>query len=93
MPPQWVTTGPTLMEKVERTSTEMVRPQQQGVGLSLRNSYAMDMNRSKRNCYACGEFGHLAKHCRNWGTEMNRRIEIDQDNNNLNGNRGLVSPN
>ena len=53
----------------------------------------MNMDRSRKNCYACGGFGYLARHCRNRGTEMNRRIEVDQDNNNLNGNRGLVSPN
>jgi len=53
----------------------------------------MDVGRSRRNCYTCGGFEHLAKHCRNWGTEMNRRIEVDQDNSNLNGDGGLVGPN
>ena len=81
------------MEEVERTSTEMARLQQQEAGLPPRNLYAMNMDRSRKNCYACRGFGHLARHCRNWGTEMNRRIEVDQDNNNLNRNRGLVSHN
>jgi len=50
--------------------------------------------RMNRNCYACEGFGHMAKNCRNQKAELNRRIEVDQnDNSNLNGNRGLVGPN
>jgi len=50
--------------------------------------------RINRNYYACGGFGHIAKHCRNWGTNMNRRMEVEQNNNNnLNGDGGLVSSN
>ena len=30
------------------------------------NPYAMEMDR-RRNCYACGEFGHMAQHYRNRG--------------------------
>jgi len=26
--------------------------------------YAIEVDR-ERNCYACGKFGHLARHCRN----------------------------
>ena len=75
--------------------TVMAKPQQQGVGFSQRNLYAMDVDRREnRNCYICGEFGHLAKHCRNRGMGMNRRIEVDQDSNsNLNREEGLESPN
>ena len=37
----------------------------------------MDIDRG-RNCYACGGFGHKARHCRNWGQRGrvvdNRRV-------------------
>jgi len=33
----------------------------------------------RRNCYACGDFGHMAHNCRNWGQRgrvaENRRVE------------------
>ena len=95
MPQQQVPTGPALMEGMERMNTTMARPQQQGAGLSQRNPYAMDVDRREnRNCYACGGFEHLARNCRNRGIGMNRRMEVDQDNNsNLNGEGGLGSPN
>ena len=51
----------------------------------------MDIDRSRRNCYACREFGYMVKHCRNQGMGMNRRMEVEQDNGNLNGDGGLVS--
>ena len=35
----------------------------------------------------------MAKNCKNRGIGINRRMEVDQDNNNLNGDRGLVGPN
>jgi len=80
------------MEGVERTNTVMVNPQQMA-GFPLRNSYAMDVDkRINRNCYTCRSFGHMAKNCRNWRVGVNRRIEVKQDNNNLNGDRGLGSP-
>jgi len=79
-PQQWVPTGPAPMEEVERMNVAMVNPQQR-VGFSQRNSYAMDVDRREnRNCYACGGFGHLAKHCRNRGIGVNRRMEVEQDN-------------
>jgi len=55
----------------------------------------MDVNRREnRNCYVCGRFGHLARNYKNRETGMNRRIEVDQDNNsNLNREGGLGSPN
>jgi len=81
------------MEGVERTNAAMVRPQQQGAGFPQRNLYAMDVDRKKNwNCYACGGFGHLARNCRKRRIGMNRRMEVDQDSN-LNGERGLGSPN
>jgi len=59
------------MEGVERTNAAMVRLQQQEAGLPPRNLYTIDVDRSRRNCYTCGGFGHLARHCRNWGAGMN----------------------
>jgi len=44
----------------------------------------MDVDRREnRNCYVCGGFGHLARNCRNRGIGMNRKIEMEQNNNNL----------
>ena len=80
------------MEGVERTNVAMVRPQQQGAGSPQRNPYAMDVDRNNRMCYACGRFGHIAKNYRNRGGNMNQRMEVEQDNN-LNGEGGLESPN
>ena len=94
MPQQQVSTGPAPMEGVERTNAAIVRPQQQGTVFSQRNPYAMNINRREnRNCYTCGRFGHLARNYRNKGTGMNQRMEVDQDNINLNGEEGLGSSN
>jgi len=53
----------------------------------------MDVDRNNRNCYACGGFGHLARHYRNRRAGMNRKMETEDNNNNLNGDRGLIGPN
>ena len=63
--PQQATTRPALMEEVERTNVVVGRGQGQGAGILPRQDpFAMDIDRG-RNCYACGEFGHMARHCRN----------------------------
>ena len=55
------------MEGVERTNVVVVRGQGQGVGIPpRRDPFAMEVDRG-RNCYVCGEFGHMACHCRNRG--------------------------
>jgi len=77
--PQQAITGPAPMEGVERTNTVVVRGQGQGVGVSSRRDpYAMEVDR-RRNCYACGGFGYMARHCRNRGQRgrvaENRRVE------------------
>jgi len=41
----------------------MVHPQQRA-GFAQRNPYAMDVDKG-RNCYSCGGFEHMVKHCRN----------------------------
>jgi len=69
--PQQVIMGPAPMEGIERTNTVVIRGQGQGAGQgagipSRRDPYAMEVNRG-RNCYACGGFGHMARHCRNRG--------------------------
>jgi len=82
--PQQTTIGPTPMERIERTNAVVVRGSGtragQNVGVpSRRDPYAMEVNRG-RNCYACGEFGHMARHCRNRGRgrPMNgRRVEYE----------------
>ena len=74
---QQVTTGPAPMEGVERTNTVVVRGQkiEPSMGAPPRwNPYAMEVDRG-RNCYTCGGFGYMARHCRNRGRVM-RRVEI-----------------
>ena len=78
--PQQATTGPAPMEGVERTNAMVVRGQGQGQSTGApprRNPYAMEVDRG-RNCYACGRFGYMARHCRNRGrgwTMDGRRVE------------------
>ena len=80
---------------MERINAVMARPQQQGARFPPRNLYAMDVDRRENgNCYIYRGFGHLARNCRNRRMRINRRMEIDQNNNsNLNGKEGLGSPN
>jgi len=77
--PQQATTGPAPMEGVERTNAVVVRGAGQGAGgPPRRDPFAMEVDRG-RNCYACGEFGHMARNCRNRGMRGrvgdNRRVE------------------
>ena len=77
--PQQATTGPAPMEGVERTNAVVVRGAEQGAGIPpRRDSFAMEVDRS-RNCFACGGFGHMARHCRNRGQRgrvvENRRVK------------------
>jgi len=81
--PQQVTTEPVLMEGVERTNAVVVRGVESGVRQSVGipprwDPFAMEVDRGQ-NCYACGGFGHMACHCRNWGQRgrvvKNRRVE------------------
>ena len=79
--PQQATMGPAPMEGIERTNAVVVRRQGQGqsAGVPLRRDpYAMEVDRG-RNCFACGGFGHMARHCRNRGrggrVAENRRVE------------------
>ena len=77
-PPQQATTGPASMEGVERTNTVVIRGQGQGEGIPpRRDPFAMDIDQG-RNCFACGGFGHMARHCRNRGRGRpmdGRRVE------------------
>ena len=75
--PQQATTRPASMEGVERTNAVVVRGSgagQSGEAPPRRDPFAMDIDRG-RNCYTCGGFGHMARHCRNRGRVM-RRVEI-----------------
>ena len=75
--PQQATTGPAPMEGIERTNAVVVRGQGQGqsTGIPPRwDPFAMEIDRG-RNCFACGGFGYMARHCRNRG-KMMRRVEI-----------------
>ena len=78
----------------------------QRTGFTPYNLYVIDVDCGNRNCYNCRGFGHLARNCRNKGTEgrigEERRLEYKnngqrlmiegnrQNNSNLNGNRDLV---
>ena len=67
--PQQATMGPAPMEGVERTNAVVVRGQGQGQSAGIpprRDPFAMEVDRG-RNCFACGGFGHMARHCRNRG--------------------------
>ena len=78
--PQQATTGPALMEGVERTNVVVVRGAGQGqsAGIPPRwDPYTMEVDRG-RNYYTCGGFGHMAHHCRNRGRGRlmeGRRVE------------------
>jgi len=78
MPSQQVTMGPAPMEEVERTNVVVLRGAGQGAGVPPRwDPSAMEVDRG-RNCYTCGGFGHIARHCRNRGRGMQeRRVEIE----------------
>ena len=86
------------MEGVERMNVVMMCPQQR-VRFAQRNPYAMNVDRKEgRNCYNCGGFRHIAKHCKNKGNRIGeerrlkysgnkgqRRIEGGNREQNLNG--------
>ena len=96
MSQQWVQTGSTPMEGVEKTNAVMVHPNQR-VGLVQCNPYTMEVDRGNRNCYNCRGFGHLARNCRNRGTgniigeerrlEYGQRLVIERNNRQCNLNR------
>ena len=80
-----MTTGPALMEGIERTNAVVVRGAGAGAGIGQsmgasprRDPFAMEVDQG-RNCYACGGFGHMARNCRNQGKRGrvadNRRVE------------------
>ena len=96
--PQQATTGPAPMEGVERTNAVVVRGQGAGIP-PRRDPFAMEVDRG-RNCFACGGFGHMARHCRNRGRGRpmdGRRVEygggrieeIFDNSNNLKGGENL----
>ena len=67
------------MEGIERTNVVVVRSAgQDAVIPPRRDPFAMEVDRV-RNCFACGGFGHMTRHCRNWGQRGriadNRRVE------------------
>ena len=65
------------MEGVERTDAVVLRGAGQDAGVPPRQDpFAIEVNR-RRNCYACGGFRHMARHCRNRRRGMQgRRVEI-----------------
>jgi len=74
------------MEGVERMNAVVIKGSGEGgrqnTGAPLRRDpFAMDVEWG-RNCYACGGFGHMARHCRNRGQRgrvaENRRVEYGE---------------
>ena len=69
-----------LREKKEMMGEALKQEQRQDIKfLSRWDLYTMEIDRG-RNCYACGDFGHIAYHCRNRGRGRpieERKIEYD----------------
>jgi len=85
------------MEGVERMNTVMVRGPGQGAGAPpRRDPYTMEVDQG-RNCYACGEFRHMAHHYRNRRrVAEGRRVEFEGNyeySNTLKGEENLESLN
>ena len=59
-----VTMRPAPLEGVKRMNTVVVRKQGQRMRMLRRDSYTMEVDK-ERNCYICGEFRHMARHCGN----------------------------
>ena len=78
-------TGLAPIKRIERTNAVMVHPTQQAV-FTLQNPYAMEVDRGNKNCYNCGSFEHITRHCRNRKTEdrigEGRRLEYRGNKNN-----------
>ena len=75
---QQATTGPALIKGVERTNVIAVQEQKQRMEAPRRNPYVIEMDRG-RNCYTCGEFGHMAHHYRKRGRAMEeKRVEYEE---------------
>jgi len=86
MLPQQATTGPALMEGVERTNMVVVRGAEQGMGAPpRRDPYVMEVDRG-RNYYACGGFGHMARYCRNQGDRVAERRRLEYGRGGIEGN-------
>ena len=83
--------GPALIEGVERTSVVIVCSNQRA-WFAQQNLYAMEVDRSNRNCYSCEGFGYLARNCRNRRTEnrIGKKIRLKYGQKNLNGEEYLV---
>ena len=81
--PQQRVMEPALMEGVKRTNMVVIINQGQGQRIRppRRDSYAVEVDRG-RNYYACGGFGHMARHYRNRRGENRigdgRRLEYGQ---------------
>jgi len=81
MPSQWATTGPALIERIERTNAVVVRGQGQRMRAPRRDFYAMEVD-WRRNCYACRRFRHIVHHYRNQGrgrVAESRRLEYREE--------------
>jgi len=64
-------------------NTVIVCLNQQTVFVPQQDPCAIEIDHKNRNCYNCGEFGHMAKHCRN--SEIGgrgRRLEYRKNRNN-----------
>ena len=83
----------------------MVHPNQQVRFVPQQDLYAMEVDKTNRNYYDCGGFGHLVRNCRNRNMKgkigKSRRLEYRQrritkgvnrqsQNNNLNGEQDLI---
>jgi len=87
-----VTTGPALIEGIERTNAVVTRNLGRQMRSPRRDIYTIDIDRG-RNCYSCGGFGHMAHYCRNRRIIGEKRRITYRQIDNLKGEKNLESLN
>ena len=86
--------GLAPMERVEKMNMVMACPQQREWFVQ-QNPYAMEVDRSNRNCYSCESFGHFARNCRNRrvGNRIGERRRLEYGSNKNNEQRRIEGEN
>ena len=53
------------------------------------NSYAMEVDKSNRNCYSCKSFEYLARNCKNRENRIEEEIRLEYRSNGNDGQSNL----